>query len=127
MRNDDDLLKVKVIKATIPAEPSVMVELQDQFREILINSHPQLTMTTALPFVLEIVQIGINKSIALNAFCDQFDCQPHQVLAFGDGMNDLEMISAAGYGVAMSNADEKLKSVAKFSHFLGPNPPFPLE
>ncbi|PJG83262.1 Cof-type HAD-IIB family hydrolase [Caviibacterium pharyngocola] len=34
------------------------------------------------------------------------------VMAFGDGLNDMEMLSAVGVGVAMGNAHEKLKQVA---------------
>lgn len=33
-------------------------------------------------------------------------------LAFGDGDNDLEMLQAVGYGVAMGNASERLKAAA---------------
>ncbi|KAH9823997.1 HAD-like domain-containing protein [Melampsora americana] len=106
--------EVKVIKVTIPVEESSMSTVQTAFSNLLFESHPELTSTTALPFVLEIVQASINKSVALKHFCHQFDCQPDQVLAFGDGMNDLEMLSEAGYGVAMGNADERLKSVAKY-------------
>lgn len=35
-------------------------------------------------------------------------------LAFGDGLNDLEMLTAVGFGVAMGNAHEKLKLVADY-------------
>ncbi|MDR2992684.1 HAD family hydrolase [Bacillus cereus] len=37
-----------------------------------------------------------------------------EVIAFGDDYNDMEMIEKCGVGVAMSNAVEELKSVAKF-------------
>lgn len=34
--------------------------------------------------------------------------------AFGDGINDIEMFQAAGCGIAMGNAHEKLKKVSRF-------------
>ena len=34
-------------------------------------------------------------------------------MAFGDGLNDLTMIEAAGVGVAMSNAVDEVKRAAK--------------
>jgi len=34
------------------------------------------------------------------------------VMAMGDNLNDLELIKAAGFGVAMENADDVLKDVA---------------
>ncbi|WP_373099464.1 MULTISPECIES: Cof-type HAD-IIB family hydrolase [Pasteurellaceae] len=36
----------------------------------------------------------------------------HNVMAFGDGLNDLEMLGAVGVGVAMGNAHEALKRIA---------------
>ncbi|WP_373767299.1 Cof-type HAD-IIB family hydrolase [Glaesserella sp.] len=35
-------------------------------------------------------------------------------MAFGDGLNDLEMLSAVGFGVAMGNAEPELKTVADY-------------
>ena len=35
-----------------------------------------------------------------------------ETIAFGDGSNDFEIIKAAGLGVAMSNAEEHVKTAA---------------
>ena len=35
-----------------------------------------------------------------------------QAIAFGDGSNDIEMLEAAGTGVAMGNATENVKKIA---------------
>ena len=32
--------------------------------------------------------------------------------AFGDGINDLEMLTLVGHGVAMGNADPRIKAIA---------------
>ena len=37
-----------------------------------------------------------------------------EIIAFGDGENDLEMLAFAGVGVAMGNADEEVKEVADY-------------
>lgn len=34
------------------------------------------------------------------------------VMAFGDGLNDIEMLTIAGVGVAMGNAHQDLKAIA---------------
>ncbi|KAG0144610.1 hypothetical protein CROQUDRAFT_659812 [Cronartium quercuum f. sp. fusiforme G11] len=107
--------ELAVIKATIPVEESAMAHVQSQFRSLLFEAHLELSLITALPFVLELVPSGINKSVALDKFCDQFGCKPENVVAFGDGMNDVEMLSEAGCGVAMENAHQVVKSAAKFS------------
>ncbi|MFU1825112.1 HAD hydrolase family protein, partial [Enterococcus faecium] len=38
--------------------------------------------------------------------------KPADIIAFGDEHNDEEMLSYAGWGVAMNNATDKIKSVA---------------
>lgn len=40
--------------------------------------------------------------------------QWHETMAFGDGLNDIEMIQAAGYGIAMGNSEPALKKVADY-------------
>ena len=40
--------------------------------------------------------------------------KPEQVMAFGDGENDIEMIEYAGFGVAMGNACPGAKAAADY-------------
>lgn len=42
--------------------------------------------------------------MALAYFCDKYNVKPENVLSFGDGENDVEMLKASGYGVSMGNA-----------------------
>jgi hypothetical protein len=38
---------------------------------------------------------------------------PHAVAAVGDGLNDLQMVGRAGFGVAMGNADPRIAAAAR--------------
>lgn len=58
---------------------------------------------SGLPFA-EVGMPGVNKAVALADICDRMDIDPGDVLAFGDEMNDAEMLAWAGTGVAMGNA-----------------------
>ena len=49
---------------------------------------------------------------ALAALCAHVGAAPEQVVAFGDGYNDLSMLVWAGTGVAMGNADARVKYLA---------------
>ena len=42
------------------------------------------------------------------------EIQPSELIAFGDGMNDKEMLELAGYSYAMENAEPALRKVAKY-------------
>jgi 5-amino-6-(5-phospho-D-ribitylamino)uracil phosphatase len=62
--------------------------------------------------VIEVVKSGINKAVGVSKVADSFNIPPERIIAFGDEDNDLEMLEFAGYGVAMGNAIEEVKSVA---------------
>lgn len=61
---------------------------------------------------IEFVNEHVNKAAALRRLCDVLGVPLAGVVAFGDAMNDLEMLSSVGLGVAMKNAREAVKAVA---------------
>lgn len=62
----------------------------------------------------DVLPYKINKAHAVKYFLRYFNLTPNQLIAFGDGMNDAEMLNLANYSYAMANADEKLKQIAKY-------------
>ncbi|MGM8212655.1 Cof-type HAD-IIB family hydrolase [Virgibacillus sp. W0430] len=63
--------------------------------------------------MIEVVKKGINKAEGLKSIAQYYDIPQERIIAFGDENNDLEMIDYAGIGVAMGNAIDELKSIAK--------------
>ena len=57
---------------------------------------------------------GITKATGVQKVLSYYGAVQKDTVAFGDGLNDLEMIRFAGVGVAMGNAAEKLKQTADF-------------
>ncbi len=55
----------------------------------------------------------VNKANGLKKLCKYLNINMEDVIAFGDGENDIEMLSEVGLGVAMGNAIYKAKEVAK--------------
>ncbi|MEH7157725.1 Cof-type HAD-IIB family hydrolase [Neobacillus drentensis] len=53
-----------------------------------------------------------NKAVGLTKLLEKLGIAPDEAVAFGDGLNDLEMLSLVGMGVAMGNARAELKEVA---------------
>jgi len=63
---------------------------------------------------LDISPLGDNKGNAVKKLCEHYNVLPEEVIAFGDNLNDISMIKYAGLGVAMGNAEEKLKIIADY-------------
>jgi hypothetical protein len=62
---------------------------------------------------LEIQPRGVTKGAGLTRVCGLLGIPPSAAVAFGDNLNDLEMIQVAGLGVAMGNAHADLKRAAR--------------
>ena len=55
-----------------------------------------------------------SKANGLKILCEYFHISVSETYAFGDSMNDLEILQEAGTGIAMGNAVPKLKEVADY-------------
>lgn len=62
----------------------------------------------------DINPLGITKAGGIKSVCDSIGLSMDEIIAFGDGGNDIEMLGAAGIGVAMGNAGDAVKSVADY-------------
>ncbi len=63
---------------------------------------------------MDIIPYSVNKANGLKYFLRYFHIDPKEVIAFGDGMNDYEMLKLVGFSYAMQNADSNLKKIAKY-------------
>lgn len=70
----------------------------------------------APPYNLSLVEVfaaGVSKWAGLLELCRRWNIDPRQTVAVGDDVNDLEMVQSAGLGVAMENANPRLRAVAR--------------
>ena len=74
----------------------------------------QLSVVVSRPMFLEFSHKDAHKGFALKNLARLACVSLAQTLAIGDGMNDLTMIQAAGFGVAIGNAVEALKDAAGY-------------
>lgn len=64
------------------------------------------------PYFIELLPPGIDKGIALERLLKGLGMTEDNLMAFGDSYNDISMLSKAGTGIAMGNAEEAVKAVA---------------
>lgn len=86
----------------------------DQQVEKYRHRFPYLTFKRWHPYVLNVLQEDVSKSLAIKKVLEFFAIDPHEAIAFGDGENDIDMLEIAGLGIAMGNGSEKLKKAADF-------------
>ncbi|GFZ32753.1 hypothetical protein CSC2_32790 [Clostridium zeae] len=55
---------------------------------------------------------GIHKAIAIEMLLEHLNLSKEDCYAYGDGVNDSEMLQYVEYGIAMGNANDKLKEIA---------------
>lgn len=64
-----------------------------------------VTMANTEKTALELSPYGVSKATGLFALCEALGIDPAHTMAVGDSGNDVEVLRAAGLGVAMGNAD----------------------
>lgn len=69
-------------------------------------------VTNSSPVNIEVNALGVNKARGLKTVCEKLQLDMSEVMAVGDSLNDMSMVTEAGWGVAMGNAQEVLKEAA---------------
>lgn len=86
---------------------------RDFFRERL-NKFPKALVTSSVANNLEVNGVAAEKGPSLLRLAGHLGIARQEILAIGDGENDISMIKAAGVGVAMDNSGSILKSIADY-------------
>ncbi len=75
---------------------------------------PNITVTSSSEHNIEIGGATTNKASALRELCGKLGVHTEHIMACGDSPNDEEMMRVAGMPVAMGNAKESIKRMAKY-------------
>ena len=96
----------KIDKIYFTAEHELLLELENTLKAELGQ---QLNITFTSPKYLEVMNFGVNKGQALQRLMNIHNINKSEVMAFGDGMNDVEMLQMVKYGFVMDNASKTVK------------------
>ena len=89
------------------------LEKLSETEQAVRQTFPALSVARSSNTLLEIMQQGVNKAEAVRRLCAARKIDMDHTMAFGDNYNDLEMLEAVKYGVAMGNAPEEIKKKAR--------------
>lgn len=103
--------------AAHPVAPNKLVAMGEphqtrQYAEAMRQTGLQYTVNIDHPRFYELTAPGVNKSSGLRHACQLLGISAEEVIAFGDGDNDVDMLRFAGIGVAMGNALPVAKEAA---------------
>lgn len=96
----------------------LLVDLQKRIRD---RWQDQVNVTFSLRSCLEVMAGVVSKGEALKQVAELQGYQMHDCIAFGDGMNDKEMLTLSGKGCIMENAHQMLKDALPKLEVIGSN------
>lgn len=104
-RENQDMDKVQALFAD-------MGELAQAWKEL--EQYEELVLVSSLGYNIEINAVGVDKGRGLMELGELLGIRPEEIMACGDGDNDIGMLKRAGLGVAMGNAEEDVKAAADY-------------
>ncbi|MGM8213444.1 Cof-type HAD-IIB family hydrolase [Virgibacillus sp. W0430] len=78
------------------------------------EEHEELKFTRWHTYAVDVNNHNMNKSVGIKSYLEYLNINPRNTAAFGDNLNDLEMLSYVGYGIAMGNAVDVAKEKADY-------------
>ena len=96
----EDFLKI-VIAGT---DTEKLLEIRDSFKKF-----EDINAVMSTRFSLDIMKKGVSKGEALKEYANIFNIKSEEIVAIGDSENDLDMLSFAGFSVAMGNGEDFVK------------------
>ncbi|MEJ8737734.1 Cof-type HAD-IIB family hydrolase [Erysipelotrichaceae bacterium HCN-30851] len=96
-------------KISITYYEDVMKKVSEQAK---IDLGDRYWVGRTTPKWLEVMPKGITKASGLEVLSEQLGISMEEIMAFGDGENDIEMLETVGKGIAMGNAMEEVKAIA---------------
>lgn len=89
-------------------------KIQDLQRDDSLKELEEAVFCTSKPEFLEFFNSNTSKAAAMEFLGKLYGISREEMIAIGDGDNDLAMIEYAGLGIAMENGSEKIKEKADF-------------
>lgn len=109
----NDTLTDNVIDSILGATVMNLKESEEALYEFQSDVHLSPVNVYGMDNNFDIIRKNINKGIAVEYILKKMGIKKNQAIAFGDGMNDKEMLGAVGESFAMGNAHPELFHYAK--------------
>ena len=89
-------------------------EVYRQLMEAMGEDAKKLNIIFSEPVLLDVNAVGVNKGKGVQRLSEMFGFDPKNTMALGDNFNDITLMQSVGLPVAPANAEEQIRSMAKF-------------
>ena len=100
-----------IIKCLMTADGDYLAKVEKEMKKYWEG---KLNIVRSEPYFLEVTEVGIDKASTITNMVKKIGKSVDNLICCGDGFNDLSMIRAAGIGVAMANAQERVRAAADY-------------
>lgn len=98
----------EIVQATLNGSNANIIKAFNDTKEF----RDKFSITITAKFFLDVNAKGVNKLEGIRPLIKKHNISLSDVVMFGDSDNDYEIIKGVGLGIAMGNANEKIKEVA---------------
>jgi Cof subfamily protein (haloacid dehalogenase superfamily) len=106
-----DWLAEPPTKLVCVGEPVVLDALEPRLKD---RFGERAHIAKSLPHFLEFAKAGVTKGAGMDFLSAHLGFTKAETIAFGDGENDLELVAWPEYGIAVENAQERVKALARW-------------
>ncbi len=107
----NELLSKSIVHVGIKAEPDVIQKIYNSFLETEFKN--LVKISTVSNIFLEVESIGVSKWLGIQFIQRKLGISNDNTYAFGDSLNDLDMLENVGNPICMGNSDPLLKEKMK--------------
>lgn len=111
VHNFKEYVDFPVVKCLMMADGEYLETVEPKIAKVVGD---RLNVFRSEPYFIEVMPKNIDKAYSLGKLLEKLGVTREEMIACGDGFNDLSMIQYAGVGVAMANAQDVVKEVADY-------------
>lgn len=92
----------------------LMIFVEEKDEKEIFNHLPGCKSARWHPVFMDVIPHDGGKNKGIDAVLDSLNITLNETIAFGDGGNDIDMLKHVGIGVAMGNANDRVKKAADY-------------
>lgn len=111
VENLEDHINEGLNKVVISGKPD---KIRENIGKIKGRFSNKINPVCSMPQFIDCMPIGINKGVCINELGKYYNIDRKDIVSFGDGINDFEMLIASGISVSMGNGVDGLKKISDY-------------